>query len=244
VDSWHALAGCASLLGIDDFGRDDGTSSPGDDDNTMPPPGDPPAAITISGQTVLDRGDFSSPTIPNTPLVFVRAGSTIAQSSTDASGNYAIAVPTGGAPLDGYLELELATDAYVPRMYAFDLTGDRNLLITAYSVDRISQLATNAGASQTTATGLIYLKVVDPVNHQGLSGATIDTGGVGQVRYEDDSINAPGATTTQTAASGEAWIFGVTGPVTVTARVGAKSLSRTVDVAAQSFTTIALQIAP
>lgn len=246
VTSCLAFAGCGSLLGIDDFttGGDVSPPPPGD---TLPdaPPGSVPETITFSGQTVLDRGDFASPTIPNTQLVFLRGGSElIAESTTDASGNYAITIPTGGAALSGYLELEIATDAYVPRMYAFDLTGDRSVTITAFGIDRIAQLASAAGASQTTSTGVVFAKVVDPITGQGVSGATFDTGGVGQIRYEDDSTSAPGSTTTATGFSGDVWVFGVTGTVTLTAHVGGRSLARTLEVPPQSFTTVGFLLAP
>jgi hypothetical protein len=225
-------AGCTSIVGIEDF------DGPGD-------PVDPVDSLAISGQISRDDGEFGFPLLANTPVSFHRRdGSLLASTTSDASGNYAFLVAASSDTLQGYVEVAAGSSAYSPRRYmdnALDVLA--SFQVTAYLSTRLEDFATFALATQTLSSGAVILHVVDGTGVS-VAGATIDTHGLGTLRYHDDATNTPSADVTTTGTFGGAWVFAIPpGPITLTAVAGARrSADRTISVAAGTVTHLRMRV--
>lgn len=233
-----ALAGCASLVGIDDFGPDDAGVGRGDDargDDGLPPPGDAPAAITIIGTAHLDPATAAATTIANSSASFTRDGDPPISTFTDATGTFRFDFVTDGTAVSGFVDVRSTAAIFQPRRYLFDVVGDQQIAMTGLTVPRMQELASFAQASQSVTTGCIFVVVRDAVGGQKLSGATVDAQGLGTLRYHSDQNNLPGTDRSSTGASGAAWVFAVPpGSVTLTATLGTRRVTRTLEVPAMS----------
>jgi hypothetical protein len=242
------LAGCESLLGIEDFSTDgvspDGSTNttPGDGDNPIQRDGDTgdevPRNIRISGEVFFDNGAESAP-LPSTAVHFVRLPSTIVDTVTDANGKFAVEVASIG-PLDGFIDVDSPPNTFKPRAYVFDATTDRTVFTTAFDPDRLALLAAAGGVEQSESSGAIILSVIDN-NGAFAPGATV-TASSGAVRYHDNANDAPSTSRTSTDNFGIVWVFVVEGNVTLTAHIGARSITRTVTVGRSRIVSLLLDV--
>ncbi len=148
----------------------------------------------------------------------------IASTTTDASGNYSLVIPTNGKALDGYLIGKLAgrkdTYLYPPRPLSADLSSAAILLLTQQNFDTA---ATLAQTPQNPGSGWIGVQVFDAANMP-VAGVTVTSSPAGVVRYNNNGL--PSKTPTSTATDGIAYIFSVpAGTVTVSASGGTGGLT-------------------
>jgi hypothetical protein len=155
VDTLQATAGSSSLHqpipdGVEDFSCQNISSSVADD------------PLIISG-TVLTRGPTGVPV--STPGVTVQAFPSsliapIATTTSDASGNFSLSVPTGGIPFDGSLSMNgpglLGASAY----WSKPLTSATTTMPFMLTAADEQNLYLSAGASQITGSP-IALRITD-----------------------------------------------------------------------------------
>jgi hypothetical protein len=229
-----ALAtGCGTLIGIDDFGPEDPVS--GDDD-----PGPVPASIQLTGSAAVDSGTGSLDPAASQQVAFVSGGSIIAVAQSGIFGEFVVEVPTGGSPVDGYLEVSAPFGMYQPRAYAFGLATSVDVTFTVYTDARMASIASSGGASQSTATGAAFVRVVDSAKLP-IAGATITIAGAGQLRYHSSATGLPTTSLVTTDTSGAAWIFAPGSVLAITARVGERSITRTLEVPAGVFASVGIR---
>lgn len=147
----------------------------------------------------------------------------LATATSDSGGNYAITAPSGGTPIDGYLQASVSghldTYYYAAAPVAADATAAQIALITQANLDAGTAAV---GVTQSAANGAMLVRVAD-CNGLPLTGATISTTPSGEIRYSANS--QPSTTATMTDASGVAFIYNVPpGTVTVDAMLGTRAL--------------------
>jgi hypothetical protein len=163
---------------------------------------------------------------------------------TDANGNYTLVVPTNGQPLDGYVKGTLATylDTYLypPAVVVTDFAGASLNMVTQETLDLLANLLCNA--DQTPVNGLVAAIVIDAAEAPVL-GATVSSNPAGnKVCYNDTDNGLPNRNATATADDGLAYVFNVTGQITVSAsKAGASFTSHSVNARAGTFTTTLIQ---
>jgi hypothetical protein len=223
-----ALA-CVTLLGCGDDGG--GTAA----DAAYVPP-----MITISGN-VMARTTVGSTALEGVVVGAYRVGNDAAPEFTgtsDADGNYAIEIVTGGVPLDGYLRAShpgyLDTYVYPPWPVAQDFDHATVFLLTESTFDLVAN--TLCGANQQATNGTVVVLVLDADRNQ-IGGATVASSpAASRVCYNDGGI--PNRNATTTADDGIGYMFNLTGQVTVTAmKPGMTFPSHRVTARAGAFTT-------
>lgn len=165
----------------------------------------------------------------------------VAMTTTDASGNYSLMVPTMGKPVDGFVKAAksgyMDTYLYAPAPLTADFGMASINMLTAQNFSLLQGALCNA--NQDTAKGTIAVEVVDSA----MAGA-MTVGGVtvastpAATKYCYDKSGTPNQTATVTDTDGVAFMFNVTGSVMVSAtKSGVTFKSHTVNAVAGAFTT-------
>ncbi len=218
----HATILALTLLGLAACGDDGGGG--GSDGGADAPPVATNVKVTGTASEVSISGRV--PTAGVMVSAFKEGETTaVVSTTTDASGNYSLVIPTNGTALDGYLIGKLAgrkdTYLYPPRPIAADLSSATVLLLTQSNFDTA---ATLAQATQSPGSGWIGVQVFDAANMP-VAGVAVTSNPAGLVRYNGTN-GLPSKTPTSTAADGIAYIFNVpAGTVTVSASGGTGGLS-------------------
>lgn len=195
--------------------------------------------ITISG-TTTERGLSGTTNVQGVAIDAFRVtdeNTSIAQATSSAQGAYAIMIPTGGQPLDGYMRATKASYMdiflYPPGPFTDSASGIEINMITPQTFGFLGQLA---GVQQQAGKGFIALAVVDAAGNP-VQGATVSTNPAGTVRYMGAN-GTPSSTATSTSAEGVAFVFNVAaGPVTVSAaKTGTTFVSHDIKARADKFT--------
>jgi len=217
----------------------------GSDPNTtqMDAPGSNfPATINISG-TASARGISGSTPVAGVTIAAYNVSdenTPVVMTTTDASGNYMLAIPTGGHPIDGFVKATIAgyvtTYLYPPAPLTADFAGASvNMLTTS----NFGLLSTISQANQQPGKGVIAVEVLDGSTTAAMpvTGATVTSTPAGSpTRYTANGL--PSATPTATSADGIAFLFNVApGAVTVGATGTATFKSHAVKSFADQFTT-------
>lgn len=227
---WLAAVQAAWLVGC---GGDDGPA----DASNVPP------MITISGDATARS---LNPTALANVMVGAYRGSNettaVATATTAANGNYSMVIQTNGQALDGFLKATLSgyidTYLYPPAPVVADFAGASINMITA---DTLTLLAnTLCGANQLDTNGVVALLVVDAADMP-LAGVTVASSPASnKVCYNANGIPSRNAIATDT--DGVAYIFNVTGQVTVSAAMaGTEFPSHPVNARSGAFTTTVIQ---
>jgi hypothetical protein len=166
--------------------------------------------VTISGMAQKRDGVNSYPA----PDVTIEAYSTadpstpVVTGTSDASANFAIAIPTGGTPVDGYLKATLPgyldTYEYPPHALAADLRVSLQVP-TTNTTDLLS--GTFCGSVQDYANGIVALTVTD-ADGMPVAGATISSDPA-PLKYCYNLNGYPNKTATQTDVDGIAYLINV-----------------------------------
>ncbi|MEO8704128.1 MAG: hypothetical protein ABI867_29015 [Kofleriaceae bacterium] len=239
------LAGCGSLLGIDDFGVEatggDDVPTDGPTDPSIDAPiGSVPSSLQLGGTISLDDGNGFTPLASNT-LSFVSGDAVVATGVSGLFGDFVVEIPSDGSPIDGYCEMSAVSASYRSRAYAFGLaTSVTNIGFTAYTDSRLGVIAFGASASQSTTAGAAYVRVVDQVG-QPIAFAEIAISG-GLLRYVNPTTGFPEGARTTTGSTGDAWIFGAPSSLTVTARFAGTSSTRVIAIPPHSFATLGIRL--
>ena len=213
----------------------------------LPLPTTAPATVTVSGKTE----EIKNLATQGLGGVAVKAfkssgGAAIASLTSGTDGTYAISIPTGGTPLDGYVmghhdpvgsSTYLDTYLYPPHALVGDSDQGVILMLTS---DTLGLLTGVAGVTQDPAKGMIGMVVAD-CNGMPLAGAKVTTEPMGTVVYDSGSL--PSSSATMTDTDGRAYVFNVTaGSVVVHAKVGSMDLRAvTLDARAGVVTTCAIE---
>lgn len=182
-----------------------------------------PATVTLAGG-VVDQG--LGGTTPITGAAIDAYGTqtsttSIASTTSDASGDFTFDVATGGVPLDGYLKITKAGELDTYLYPNFPLTSDQSklagVMVTSMSFGGLAFLE---GQTQDPAKGFTAVEVLDCAG-MSVAGATVATSAGGTAKY--DGATGPDKTATSTGADGIAYVFNMTvGDATIMVTVGGK----------------------
>lgn len=171
--------------------------------------------IVVSG--VTEQIDQSGLTPLGTVGVeaFNASDGSLDTTTSDSAGVYALSVPTGGSPLDGYVNGTKSgfIDSYLypPQPLSNDLANIPVLMVSTTVWAFLPVLS--HGATQPNGSGFIGLLVVD-CNGNPVAGATVTCSGSNMVRYISNGAIGdpadPNMPVTTTDSSGLALIFDVT----------------------------------
>jgi hypothetical protein len=199
-----------------------------------------PATITISG-TASERGiTGTSPVAGVTVGAYQNAdtNTAVATTTTDASGNYTLAINTNGQPLDGFVLATMTgyvdTYLYPPAPLTADFSKAAINLVTPSSYGLIFTLTQ---VSQMSGTGLVALEVMDSTMAT-IGGATVTSTPSATIKY-DGTNGLPDKAAAATYTDGVAYVLDVTaGQVTVAATMaGTTFKSHAVEARADKLTT-------
>lgn len=214
--------------------------------NSTPAADAPPnvaATINASGTTKEITASGRTPKAGVTVASF-KEGATAATSMTtsDASGNFTLAIPTMNMPVDGYLLAQISgfKDSYIypAAPLVADKSGIPVLVLTAQTFDAAFAFAQ---VSRTPGSGFVGVQVID-ASGASVAGATVTSTPAGTVRYNMGGLPNKNATVTDT--DGIAFVLNVTaGSVMVSAnKAGATFHTHAVNARADQVTQT--QIAP
>ena len=146
----------------------------------------------------------------------------IANTTSDASGDFSLDIPTGGAPVDGYLKITKTGDLDTFLYPNFPLTTDQSklagILITQATFNTLAGFVT---VTQDSTKGFTAVEVLDCAGNSA-SGATVTTSAGGTTKY-NGAANIPSSTATTTGADGIAYVFNMTaGDATIMVSIGGK----------------------
>lgn len=250
-----AIAACGSSSSNPDAAIDAhvGPDAPPPDASTpfgclgLPLPTTAPANVTVSGKTEEIKNLATSPMAGTAVNAFKNSGgSSIANVTSMSDGTYAITIPTGGTPLDGYVlghhdpvgnNTYFDTYLYPPHALAGDSDQGVILLLTQQTLNLLTGVAQ---VTQDPAKGMIGMVVAD-CNGTPLAGAMVTTDSGGTVVYDNGSL--PDNKATMTDVDGRAYVFNATpGTVTIHAKVGSMDLrALTLNARAGVVTTAAIE---
>jgi hypothetical protein len=221
----------------------DGATPNADAQVFLDAPPNVPSMITFIGKTTEQGLSGTSNVAGVTLAVFQTSNETtpVAMATSDAQGNYSIAVTTNGAPLDGFLK---ATKSGYVDIYLYpdhlwtanDADGSINML-TPGNKDLLNNFASGG---QMAGKGMIGLAIID-ANGMPVAGATVaSTPAAGAARYTG-SNGYPSGSATSTSADGVAFLFNVPENVTITAtKAGMTFHAHAVKARADKFTTTSI----
>jgi hypothetical protein len=205
--------------------------------------GNVPAMITISGEATARSTQPMM--LANVTVAAYSKGNDstpVATTTTDANGKYALVVTTNGQALDGYLKATLGsyldTYLYPPAPVTADFASASVNMITSNTLDLLAN--TLCGANQMTTNGVIAVLVVDAAEKP-VAGAMVTSDPMSnKICYNGGGF--PNRNSTMTDTDGIAYVFNVTGQVTVGAtKSGSTFLSHSVNARAGTFTTTVIQ---
>ncbi len=216
--------------------------SSGGGSKTPDAPSNVPAMINISG-TASERS-LSGTTPVSGAVVAAYSNSApttvVAMTTTDASGNYTLMVPTMGKPVDGFVKATktgyMDTYLYAPAPLTADFSMASINMLTPNEFGLLS--GTLCGVTQDAAKGTVAVETVDPTGAT-VAGVTVASSpAASKYCYDSGSPSYPNKTATMTDSDGVAVMFNVTGSVSLSATLsGATFKSHTVNAVAGAFTT-------
>ena len=200
-----ALAGCSSILGIEDLeGPSIGPNDSGPRDT---------GADVMVGERVSLMGTASvielqgtGMTLAGVQLDFMQPQ--LAQSTqTTQSGSYVFSLPTNGQPIDGFIVLHQSPTGGYPHTHVVPpvLTGDRNFGLVTGSQNAIQMLASFAGEPHDPASTFVVFQVTG-LGGSPLAGVNLACEVDTSIVYADDS-GFPRQGAVQTGSLGLAYMF-------------------------------------
>jgi hypothetical protein len=215
----------------------------GDDGATVDAP-NVPAMVMVQG-TASGRTASGSMPLANVMVGAYRTGAdatAVATTMTDASGNYTLMIATEGKPLDGYVKGSIATymDTYLypPSPVIADFMGASLNMLTPGTFDLLSETLCSAGQEMTKGTVAV---IVADAARVGIAGATVSSTPAA-TKYCYNMGGLPNRNATMTDTDGTAYMFNVTGEVTVSAsKAGTTFVSHKVTGRAGALTTTLIQ---
>jgi len=226
-----------------------GNNNGGDDTGDMPDakvfmdaPPVVPGSITLNGNVSEQGLSSKSPVSGASIALYANSDQQhpLAMTTTNAQGDYSMTVMTSGA-IDGYMVATMSgyVDLYFypTEPFAGNYTdGDMNM-ITPNNKNLLSQFS---GGSQMAGKGLIALAVLD-ANDMPVTGATVSSMPAASAYRYNGNTGIPSNSAAMTGADGVAFMFNVSGPVTVTAsKSGMTFKSHVVEARADKMTTTAV----
>ncbi len=202
-----------------------------------------PAMITISGDATAQSTNPMK--LPNVTVGAYQKGNDatpVATATTDSTGKYSIVVTTNGQPLDGYLKATLGgyldTYLYPPAPVVADFASASINMISSNTLDLLAN--TLCGANQVDTNGVIAVLVVDGMENPAAGAMVTSDPTSNKICYNGGGF--PNRNSTMTDTDGIAYVFNVTGQVTVGAtKSGSTFTSHAVNARAGTFTTTVIQ---
>ena len=198
-----ALAGCSSILGIEDLG------GPG----TTGPDGGAPADIMIgeridlTGTGTLFDAQGQGVSLANAQLDFVSKGGAALSTQTTASGSYTFAIPTMNQPVDGVVVIHRDAVGTYPRTHNVPpvLTSNRTYSLVTFSGTFIQMMSQIAGEPHDPNATFVLFQLTNSAN-AGVAGIKIECEVGNRVIYGDAS-GFPNQSEVKSSSSGLAYIF-------------------------------------
>ena len=224
-----ATPGCGKLLGISDFQGPPATGADaavvdgmGDGAASDAPSADAPVVvadpITISGRVTGIVGTQATPL--ESQVVIAQGPDIPANGPTDIDGNFALVVPTAGAPVDiaiAAFAIDLGAGWFRAQLlFSEPLTADRRVELVNVNQASIDSLLAAAQEPSKLAEAFVVLHLRDAQGAP-LPGVKVTADKDVRIRYvvSDGAAIEPGATVTQT--NGLVYVFdAVAGPLKLT----------------------------
>jgi hypothetical protein len=204
------------------------------------PPSNVPAMIMLKGKTT-ERGISGETNVAQVALAVYKASdeaNPIAMTTSDAQGNYTLMVPTGGAPVEGYVKATKASymDVYLypaASWAADDVDGGINMMTS----DNLNLLSNFASGNQMASKGIVGLAVFDSAGMPVTGAKFTSVPMAGATKYLGGS-GLPDANATMTAGEGVGFLFNTDETVVISAtKSGMTFHPHTVKARAGTFTT-------
>jgi len=201
-----------------------------------------PGSITINGKTTEAGLSSTSPVAGTTLTLYASSDQqhALGMATSDASGGYSITVMSAG-PIDGYLVASHSgyVDVYFYPVVPFSgnyTDGDINM-ITPNNMGLLSQFS---GGNQMSGKGLVALAVLDASGNP-VAGATVSSTPAASAYRYNSNTGIPSSSATTTSSDGVAFMFNVSGQITVTAsKSGMTFKSHMIEARGDKMTTTAV----
>ncbi len=215
-----ALAGCSKIIGIDDLhgpgsGSNADASSDGARMDAALPDVPVAAMVKIKGQvTTINPTTLQDEPVPNMPVELHHLdGSVAANGSTDSTGQFSFALPTGGMPFQGYVyaagKTINAEDAYYYlRPVTADTTATNFVLFTQQGIAQLAQYCNAGNPNPQNAFAFAFVTTADGAGKAGITlQSSVFLGN--EVRYFNAQGTLPDSSLSSTSPSGIAVMFNV-----------------------------------
>lgn len=236
---WLIAAGCGRI-GFDPTGNGPGGDDGGAVPRSCPRAETAPDPIMVSGTalrvTVIGIYPESGVTVS---VASIDNGPSLASMTTDASGNFSLAVPTGAVPIKTFISLsraDLLTSLFVPdEEIDRDLTGTDGFVANDNATNQLYTVP-SPNLTRDTTKGTLLVRVLDCAGN-GISGATIALTPPAEKIIYATSAGLPSSTPTMTSSTGQAWALNApAGVVQLTAaKSGLTFVPHDVNIRAGSF---------
>lgn len=214
-----------SLIALMFFAACGSSSSSNVDSN--PGGGDGPHGdAVVVASSIMITGTATAPGVTTTNVSGATIGayqaaddSLVMMTTTDASGNFTLTIPTNGVALDGYLKATLTsyvdTYLYPPAPLTANFSGAAVEMVTQSTLGLVNTIA---HGQQADGNGLIAVEVED-ASGMTVAGATVASSPASTAyRYDGTGSSLPDPNATSTQADGVGYMFNTpAGPVTVSA---------------------------
>jgi hypothetical protein len=205
-----------------------------------------PAMITVSGVAAEKSATGTTPKAGVMVAAYKNSdpNTAVVTATTDASGNYSLAIPTGGVAVDGYVKATLSglidTYLYPPRALTEDFAGASIYMISTGTRDALSGAL--CGSAQMDSNGAVAVLVQDAAAMP-IAGATISSQPAAMKYCYNGGSGLPDKNATGTAADGIGYMLNVAaGDVTVSAsKSGTEFFSHKVNARAGALTTTLIE---
>ncbi len=200
-----------------------------------------PAMITVSGTASERSISGTTPVQGITVAAYSNAApsTVVVMTTTDASGNYSLVIPTMGKPVDGFIKATksgyMDTYLYAPAPLVADFNMASLNMLTPSEYSLLS--GTLCGVTQDTAKATVAVEVIDTANATVAGAMVASSPAASKVCYDQGGF--PNKSATMTDTDGVAIMFNVTAGNTMVSatKTGATFQTHSVNAIAGAFTT-------
>ena len=201
-----ALAGCSSILGIEDLDGPGNSTPDGGSRDALPDMmiGD---RVDLTGTATMFDTQAQAMTLAGAQLDFFAKGAVQQTTQTAADGTYAFSIATMMQPIDGLIIVHQDAVGTYPHTHNVPpiLTGDRSYSVTTFSASFIQMMSQLAGEPHDPSATFVFFQVTTS-DGAGVAGITIACETAKRVIYGDAS-GIPRQGEVQTSSSGLAYLF-------------------------------------
>ena len=191
------LAGCSSILGIEDLGGPAGTPDGGGPNDTVPP-----GQVRISGSTLMHQKVDTPPfELSNARLELVTEDMTVMTTSSGMA-NYQFDIAPSGDAFVRVLEVPGAKETV---NHLQPITDDVSIDLITFDNNYPLEVGQLAGDPQELSLGFLQIRIIDELGRPQPS-VQLLVSFANRVIYADDTGRPGPTTSSSTSGSGLAWV--------------------------------------